>query len=413
MQSSLTAKRWNRIWINARIVTCAQDTLNIIEAGAIASFEGRIAWVGAIQDLPAPPETMAHEVYDLHGALLTPGLTDCHTHIVYAGNRAKEFDLRLKGASYEEISKAGGGILSTVKATRETSEEALFEASAGRLRSFLREGVTTIEIKSGYGLNTQTEMRMLRVARKLGEQFPITVKTSFLGAHAIPPEFINRADEYVDYICEEMLPEIAHAGLADAVDGFCETIGFSVQQIEKIFSKARALSLPIKLHAEQLSNQNGAALVAAYKGLSADHLEHIDEAAIEKMAQAETVAVMLPVAFYYLRETKAPPIALLRKHGVPMAVSTDSNPGTAPVESLLLAMNMAAVCFRMTVDEIFLGVTIHAAKALGMSNEAGSLEVGKRADFAIWNTEHPAELVYRVGVNACIGVVQNGNPTAI
>ena len=395
MQENQTAKHWDHVWVNTR------------HAGgdAIAVQDGKIAWLGAAKDLPAH----AAPVKDAKGALLTPGVIDCHTHLVYAGNRAHEFKLRLEGASYADIAKAGGGIRSTVAATRAASEEELFAVSAKRLKRLMTDGVTTIEIKSGYGLDLENEMKMLRVARQLGEVFPVRVRTSFLGAHALPPEFEGRQDDYVSHIVNDMLPAIAEAKLADAVDGFCEHIGFTHAQMRRIFEAAKKYNLPVKLHAEQLSNQKGAELVAEFGGLSADHVEYVDEAAVKAMAAADVVAVLLPAAFYCLKETTKPPIDLFRKHGVKMALATDSNPGTAPVESLLLAMNMGCTLFGLTIDEALAGVTTHAAQALGLPN-TGSLAVGQVADFAFWDASEPAELVYRIGAAPCIGRVLSGKP---
>jgi imidazolonepropionase len=397
------------IWVNARLATIvAGPGYGEIEDGAIAVRGGRIAWVGARAALPAALRTSATREHDAGGRWITPGLIDCHTHLVYAGSRAGEFEQRLNGATYEEIARAGGGIRSTVAATRAASEAALLEASTPRLRALAAEGVTTVEIKSGYGLEAATEAKMLRVARALGNALPVTVRTTFLGAHALPPEFDGRADAYVAEICERMLPEVARAGLADAVDAFCERIGFSAAQTERVFEAARRLGLPVKLHAEQLSNQGGARLAARYGALSADHLEYIEEDGVAAMARAGTVAVLLPGAFYFLRETRVPPIDLLRRHGVPMAVATDCNPGTSPMTSLLLALNMACTFFRLTPQEALAGATREAARALGLAHEVGTLETGKVADFVLWDIERPAELAYGIGVNPCHAVVKRG-----
>jgi imidazolonepropionase len=331
--------------------------------------------------------------------LLTPALIDCHTHLVYGGSRATEFELRLKGASYEEISRSGGGILSTVTATRTATEEELFSQSLPRFDALLAEGVGTVEIKSGYGLDLETEIIMLRVARKLGSERNVRVKTSFLGAHAIPPEFKGKADAYIDFVCEDVLPLVHEEKLADTVDGFCENIAFSTKQIYRVFDKATALGLPVKLHAEQLSNLGGAALAANYGALSADHLEYLDEAGVQAMAKSGTVAVVLPGAFYTLRETQFPPLHSLRKAGVPLAIATDCNPGSSPLTSVLLCMNMACTLFRMTPEEALSGVTRVAAQALGIGHEVGTIEVGKKAEFAVWNVDQPAELAYRMGYN--------------
>jgi imidazolonepropionase len=335
-------------------------------------------------------------------------LIDCHTHIVYAGNRSNEFEARLNGVAYETIARNGGGILSTVRATREASEDALFAASLPRVQQMLSEGVTTLEIKSGYGLSLESERKMLRVARRIGEQLPVTVKTTFLGAHALPPEFKDRADDYIDHICNDMLPTLVAEGLVDAVDVFCEKIGFSRAQTERVFQTAQQHNLPVKLHAEQLSDQNGAALVAQYQGLSADHLEYLSDDGIAAMKQTGTVAVLLPGAFYFLRETKYPPLQALRDADVPIAISTDCNPGTSPMSSLLLAMNMACTLFKMTPQEALAGTTRHAAQAMGLSNDRGTLAIGKRADLAMWRIDRPADLSYAIAHNPCVQIVQSG-----
>ena len=384
----------DRLWTNARLATLTGDGLGIVEDGAIAGSGGRIAYIGSRADAPT-----ADEVIDCGGRWITPGLIDCHTHLVHAGDRAREFELRLAGASYEEIARAGGGIVATVKTTRAASEQALVAAALPRLDALIAEGATTIEIKSGYGLSLGHERKMLRAARALGAARDVRIVTTFLGAHAFPPEYAGDADGYVDAVCDEMIPAIAAEGLADAVDAFCEGIGFSPEQTARVFAAARAHGLPVKLHAEQLSNLHGGALAARYGALSADHLEHLDEAGVAAMARAGTVATLLPGAYYFMRETKLPPIAALRAAGVPIALATDCNPGTAPLTSLLLAMNMAATLFRLTVDECLAGVTREAARALGLSAETGTLEVGKSCDLAIWGIERPAEIVYRLGFN--------------
>jgi imidazolonepropionase len=371
--------------------------------GAIGVTGGRIAWIGARAGAPA-----ASLVHDCGGRWLTPGLIDCHTHIVHAGNRSDEFEARLNGATYEDIARAGGGIMSTVRATRAASDDELLRQSLPRILALLAEGVTTIEIKSGYGLTLDDEAKMLRVARRVGAQLPVGVATTFLGAHALPPEYAGRADDYIADICTRMLPQLAAEGLVDAVDAFCERIGFSNAQTERVFAAARALGLPVKLHAEQLSDQGGAELVARYRGLSADHLEHLTEAGIAAMAAAGTVAVLLPGAYYFLRDTTPPPVAALRAAGVPMAVATDCNPGTSPMTSVLLAMNMACTLWRLTPREALAGATLHAARALGRAADIGSLEVGKRADFALWDIARPADLSYAFGLNPCKGVVNGG-----
>ena len=384
---------------NAKFATMVSGGLSygLIEKGAVAISDGLIQWVGPEKELPV--EFAGLQEKDLGGRLVTPALIDCHTHLVYGGSRATEFELRLKGASYEEISRSGGGILSTVTATRNASEVELFAQSLPRFDALLAEGVRTVEIKSGYGLDLETEIKMLRVARQLGKERNTRVKTSFLGAHAIPPEFAGKAEAYIDFVCEEVLPAVHEEKLADAVDGFCENIAFSPKQISMVFEKATSLGLPVKLHAEQLSNYGGAALAAKYGALSADHLEYLDEAGILAMAKSGTVAVVLPGAFYTLRETQLPPLNSLRKAGVPISIATDCNPGSSPLTSLLLCMNMACTLFRMTPEEALCGVTREAAQALGIGPEVGTIEVGKKAEFAVWNVEQPAELAYRIGCN--------------
>ena len=375
----------------------------LLHDAALAVKDGRIAWIGARHD--APPA--AHE-HDCGGAWLTPGLIDCHTHIVHGGNRSDEWEARLNGASYEDIARQGGGIMATVRATRALDIDALVAASLPRVKALLAEGVTTLEIKSGYGLALDAEEHMLRAARRIGELLPVRVVTTFLGAHALPPEFAGRPDDYISDVCDVMLPALAEQGLVDAVDAFCERIGFTTAQTALVFDKAGALGLPVKLHAEQLSDQGGAALVARHGGLSADHLEHLSEDGIAAMARAGTVAVLLPGAYYYLRETVMPPIAALRAAGVPMAVATDCNPGTSPLTSLLLALNMACTLWRLTPQEALLGVTAHAARALGLQHEIGTLTVGKRADLALWNIARPADLAYAMGLNPCQAVIHGG-----
>ncbi|GAO39819.1 imidazolonepropionase [Sphingomonas changbaiensis NBRC 104936] len=395
--------RADTLWTNARLLTMAAGSPVTNEPGAIAAKDGRIVHVG-------PGDVDAERVFDCEGRLVTPGLIDCHTHLVYAGNRATEFELRLKGASYEEIARAGGGIVSTMRHTREASEAALIEQALPRLDALIAEGVTTIEIKSGYGLDLDSERKMLRAARSLAEDRPVRVATTFLGAHALPPEFAGRADAFIDAVCE-MIPVLG--GLADAVDAFCEGIGFSSEQVERVFAAARKQGLPVKLHAEQLSNLHGAALAARYGALSADHLEHLDEAGVAAMSQAGTIATLLPGAYYFTRETRLPPIGALRAVGVPIALATDCNPGTSPMTSLLLVMNMAATLFRMTVEECLLGVTRNAAAALGLAGEVGTLEPGKACDLAIWDVREPAELVYRIGFNPLHARVFGGGITAL
>lgn len=398
--------QWDHLWRNVHLATLAGAGYGEIRSAALAVSGDRIAWAGPEHALP--PGWRAGTVHDGHGAWVTPGLVDCHTHIVHAGNRAAEFEARLQGATYAEIAAQGGGILSTVRATRAATEQALFDTSLPRVRALLAEGVTTLEIKSGYGLDLETEARMLRVARRLGRELPVTVRTTFLGAHALPPEFAGRPDDYINVICESVLPALAEEELVDAVDGFCETIGFTAAQVARVFDAAHRFDLPVKLHAEQLSDQGGAQLVARHRGLSADHLEHLSPAGIEAMARHGTVAVLLPGAFYFLRETKRPPVDGLRAAGVPMAIATDCNPGTSPLTSLLLAMNLACTLFRLDPAEALAGVTKHAAAALGLADR-GTLEAGRRADFVLWRIGSPAELACNMGFNPCAGIVQGGN----
>ena len=379
------------ILTNVTLVTMSGG-YGLFEDAALVVEDGRIVWLGPMAGLP--PRDLP--VHDLGGRLVTPALIDCHTHLVFAGNRAQEFEMRLNGASYVDVARAGGGIVSTVRATRSASEDDLFTQALPRLDAMIAEGTGTVEIKSGYGLDLETELRMLRVARRLGRARKVAVRTTFLGAHAVPPEFAGRAD---DYLTDAALPALraAHAeGLVDAVDAFCEGIAFSPAQVARVFDQAHALGLPVKLHAEQLSNLGGAALAARHGALSADHLEYLDEDGVRAMAVAGTVAVILPGAFYTLRETQSPPIALLRRHGVPMAVATDCNPGSSPMTSLTLAMNMACTLFRMTPQEALLGTTAHAARALGLTDR-GRIAAGQRADLAVWDATHPAELSYRIG----------------
>jgi imidazolonepropionase len=388
-----------RIWRNARLATMApgQPGLGVVERGAVVARAGRIVFAGPEAELPT--DMAGAEPVDCEGRWITPGLIDCHTHLVWAGNRAREFELRLEGASYEEVARAGGGIVASVAQLRQASEDDLLAQTLPRLDALLAEGVTTVEVKSGYGLDLDNERKSLRVARRLGEARPVTVRATFLGAHALPPEADGDRDAYIDRVAGEMLPVIAAEKLADAVDGFCEGVAFSPDQIARVFRAADEHDLPVKLHADQLSDLGGAALAAEFAALSADHLEYASEGGIRAMAGSGTVAVMLPGAYYFIRETHAPPTAAFRAHGVPMAVATDCNPGTSPLTSILLAMNMAATLFRMTVDECLLGVTRNAATALGFGGETGTLEAGKRADLAIWDIDSPAELVYYIGRN--------------
>ncbi|MCJ8053654.1 imidazolonepropionase [Shinella curvata] len=403
-----TEKNTARVWRNARLATLKESLpgLGIVESGAIAVVDGRIAFAGPEADLPA--EFTAAETIDCEGRWITPGLIDCHTHLVHAGDRAHEFELRLAGASYEEIARAGGGIVSSVKALRAASEDDLVRQTLPRLDALIAEGVTTVELKSGYGLDTENELKSLRAARRVAEERDVTVRTTFLGAHALPSEMNGDKTAYIDKVVNEMLPAVAAEGLADAVDGFCEGIAFSTEEMARVFDAAKAHSLRVKLHADQLSNLHGAALAASYGALSADHLEYTDDAGAAAMAKAGTVAVILPGAFYFIRETKKPPVDLFRKHGVKMAVATDSNPGTSPLTSLLLTMNMAATLFGMTVEDCIAGTTREAARALGLVDEVGTLEAGKWADFVLWDIGRPAELVYRMGFNPMFARIRSG-----
>ncbi len=385
------------LWTNARLLTMAGDELGSVEPGAVAARDGRIVFAGPQDVLPSG--CRAERVVDCEGRWITPGLVDCHTHLVFGGDRAAEFEQRLAGASYEEIARAGGGIASTVRATRAASEEALIASALRRLDRLIAEGVTLIEVKSGYGLELKTERRSLRAARALGRARPVSVTTTFLGAHALPPEAGGDKDGYIARVCDEMLPAVAREGLADAVDAFCEGIAFGPAQVARVFAAAKAAGLPVKLHADQLSNLGGARLAAEWGALSADHLEHTDEAGAAALARAGAVAVLLPGAYYTLRETQAPPVEALRRHSARIALATDCNPGTSPLTSLLLAMNMGATLFRLTVAECLAGVTREAARALGRLDETGTLELGKWCDLAIWDVERPAELVYRLGFN--------------
>jgi imidazolonepropionase len=398
-----------RLWLNARLATLSRSAagLGIVERGAVAVSDDRIVYAGPEADLPSALKAGA-DIHDCEGRWITPGLIDCHTHLVYAGNRARDFELRLQGVSYEQIARAGGGIVSSVRATREASHEQLIQQSLPRLDALLAEGVTTIEIKSGYGLDLDSERKMLQTARRLTQERNVTVSTTFLGAHALPPESTRGKDDYIDNTVLPMLRILTNEGLVDAVDAFCESIAFSPEQVQRVFKAAAELGLPVKLHADQLSNLRGAALAADHHALSADHLEHTDEHSIAAMAASGTVAVMLPGAFYFLRDQHRPPVALLRQHGVAMAVATDCNPGTSPLTSLLLAMNMAATQFGMTVEECIAGVTREAARALGMAASKGSLEPGKHADLAIWNVESLSELVYRMGFNPLFARIWRG-----
>ena len=381
--------------MNARIATMRGGRYSIIENGALRAEEGRIAWIGRAVELEPRRHPGGEEVIDVKGALVTPGLIDCHTHLVYAGDRAREFEMRLQGMTYADIARAGGGIVATVQATRAATNAELRAASARRLAALMSEGVTTVEIKSGYGLDVANELRCLRIARSLGADHAVSICSTLLGAHAIPPEYQGRADAYIDVVCTQMIPKAAAEGLASAVDGFCETIAFSREQVKRVFEAAHTHGLRVKLHADQLSDSGGAVLAAEFGALSADHLEHASEAGIVTLARSGTVAVLLPGAFYFLRETRLPPIGLLRKHGVPMAIATDCNPGTSPCTAILTMMNMACTLFRLNPEEALAGATCHAARALGLEDR-GTLEAGKRADLAIWNVEHPAHLAWQI-----------------
>ena len=396
---------WDSLWINARLVTMeAGSAYGLIDSGAIATQAGRITWVGNYHDLPDAPKTLAKTVHDVQGRCITPAFIDSHTHLVYGGNRSHEFEQRLQGVSYEEITRAGGGIQSTVNATRALSEEKLLETSLVRAKAMMANGVATIEIKSGYGLDLETELKILRVAKRIGELLPVTIHPTFLGAHLVPKEFQDNADGYIDYICQEILPTVVRDGLAETVDVFCEKIAFNLAQTEKVFAAAEARGLQIKCHAEQLSQFGATELAAKYQALSVDHLEFLTEAGVKALAASKTVAVLLPGAFYFLREKQLPPIDLLRAYQIPIAIATDCNPGTSPTTSLLLMLNMACTLFRLTPEEALQGVTINAAKALGFAAECGTLTVGKRADLAIWDVEHPVELVYAFGSNPLISL---------
>jgi imidazolonepropionase len=397
------------LWSGCRVATldpARPGPYGLLEDGAIATEHGRIAWVGARGELPAALRQRVTQEHDGEGALVTPALIDCHTHLVYGGDRAQEFEQRLNGATYEEIARAGGGIASTVRATRAASEAELFAAAGPRLRALAAEGVATVEIKSGYGLALEHERKCLRVARRLGEEEGVDVRTTFLGAHALPPEFAGRADDYIDEVVR-MLPQLQAEGLVDAVDAFCERIAFTPEQTARVFEAARQAGVPVKLHAEQLSDSGGAALAARFGALSCDHLEWLSEEGAAAMASAGSVAVLLPGAFYFLRETRLPPIEMLRRHGVPMAISTDCNPGSSPCTSLLLMLNMACTLFRLTPAEALAGVTRHAARALGLPDR-GTLAAGLRADFVLWSVAHPAQLSYAIGANPLVRAVRGG-----
>ena len=393
------------LWQHCHVATMAQGKYPIIEDAAMVTVGSLIEWIGPRSQAPTADYAQVH---DLQGAWVTPGLIDCHTHTVFGGNRSGEFEQRLEGVSYAEIAAKGGGIASTVRATRAATEDELFASAEKRLRSLLRDGVTTVEIKSGYGLDLANERKMLRVARRLGEALPVSVRATCLAAHALPPEYKDRADDYIEHICTEMLPALAAEGLVDAVDAFCEYLAFSTEQVERVFKVARQLGLPVKLHAEQLSSLHGSSLAARYQALSADHLEFMTEEDAIAMAAAGTVAVLLPGAFYFLRETQLPPMDALRKHGVKIAIASDLNPGTSPALSVRLMLNMACTLFRMTPEEALAGATQHAATALGMGDTHGSLEVGKVADFVAWQIDRPADLAYWLGGELDKRVVRHG-----
>ena len=401
---------WDQVWIDVNVATMSPSVsapYGAITDAAVAVKEGRIAWIGPRSELPEF-DVLSTPVYRGKGAWITPGLIDAHTHLVFAGNRANEFELRLQGASYEEIARSGGGIISTVKACREASEGELFELGRKRLNALAKEGVTTVEIKSGYGLETETELKLLRVARELGKHHHVDVKTTFLGAHAIPPEYKDDAEGYVDLVINEMLPAVIEENLADAADVFCENIAFSVEQTERVLTAAKDAGLDIKLHAEQLSNLGGSAMAAGIGAKSVDHIEYLDEAGVKALSQSGTCATLLPGAFYFLRETQMPPIELLRKHKVPMVLASDYNPGSSPLCSSLLMLNMGCTLFRLTPEEALAGMTRNAAKALGVEDNVGVLAEGMQADFCLWDITTPAQLSYSYGVGVCLEVVKAG-----
>lgn len=407
---SLVAAPWDTVFCNARLATMVEGSVEygLLDNALVAVSGERIAWLGPKHEAPAEQLDACEQKFDCQRRLITPGLIDSHTHLIYGGNRTKEFEQRLNGASYEEIARAGGGIAATVLATREATVEHLYTQACRRLQAFMDEGVTTVEIKSGYGLNREDEIKMLRIARQLGNELALDVVSTFLGAHSLPPEYVGRDDAYIDYLCDTVLPEVAALGLADAVDGFCEGIAFSVAQIKRLFDAAGALGLPVKLHAEQLSDLKGAVMAAQTGALSVDHLEYLDQNDVAILAEKNTVAVLLPGAFYNLRETRLPPVAALRAHKVPIAIASDHNPGSSPVGSLLLMLNMACTLFCLTPAEALAGVTRCAARALGLESEIGTLEVGKLANMVLWNVNEPSELSYRIGGNPCEQVIYRG-----
>ncbi len=405
--------RWDRVWLGGHLATLAEgaEGYGEIHQGALATLEKRIAWVGREKDLPGRPDALAREVLELQGRWITPGLVDCHTHMVFAGDRSGEFEARLGGSSYEEIAREGGGIRTTMRATREASEEDLVREASRRLTALRAEGITTVEVKSGYGMETDTELRMLRAARRLAADHPVHLQTTFLGAHVLPPEFEGRREEYLELIREEMIPRAVKEGLADAVDAFCDEIAFTPQECESVLLAGRDAGLAMRLHADQLSDQDGAALAARLGARSADHLERASAEGVAAMAAAGTVAVLLPGAFYFLKDDHPPPVSLFREARVPMAVATDMNPGSSPVNSILTAMNLSCLLLGLTPEEALRGVTVNGARALGLHEVRGSLEKGKMADLAIWEVGHPRELSYWLGRNPCAGVVKDGEPT--
>jgi imidazolonepropionase len=406
-------ERWDSLLLDGRLATMSDNgaPYGAIEHAALGCKDGVITFAGAMSGLPDRPDSLAHRVESVDNAWITPGLIDCHTHLVFAGDRAHEFELRLGGMSYEDIARAGGGIQSTVRATRETDEASLLAQSLPRARALVEDGVTTIEIKSGYGLDLVNERKMLRVARAIGEKLGIGIRSTLLAAHALPPEFMDRADDYIAAVCDDILPAIAREGLADAVDAFCERIAFTPAQTRRVFARAREFGLSIKLHADQLSDLGGAALAAEFGAHSAEHLEHASEGGVRAMAARGTVAVLLPGAYYALRETKLPPIDAFRRAGVPIAIATDLNPGTSPLLSLRLAMSMACTLFRLTPEEALRGATVNAARALGFADR-GALETGKRADYVVWNIERPADLCYWIGGGLARRVIAGGRVVA-
>jgi imidazolonepropionase len=402
--------RFDALWYNANLATMAPDgaPYGAIEDGALAARDGTIAWIGRRADLPDAPERLAERAIDADGRWITPGLIDPHTHVVFGGDRVADFERRVAGQSYVAAARGGSGIAHTVAMTRAADDATLYRDAARRMRTMIANGSTTIEVKSGYGLDVETELRMLRVARRLGDDLGITIRTTYLGAHVVPPEYADRREAYVSLICDEMLPLVAGERLADAVDVFCDTIAFSPAETARVLETARAVGLPVKLHADQIADTGATALAARFGALSADHIEHAGEAGVAELARAGTVAVLLPGAFYYLRETVKPPVAVLRAHGVPIALATDCNPGTSPVTTLPAALNMACVLFGLTPEEAVAGVTRNAARALGLADR-GTLELGHRCDLALWDVASPAELCYWTGSSRCAGVVVNGN----